>query len=72
MDANLNNRIRERAYEIWFAAGCRHGEADKHWLTAEREIMQAVKPAIPARRASAKKVSRPLGRATPKAAAPAN
>ena len=68
MDGNLNNRIRERAYEIWFAAGCRDGEAEQHWLTAEREILQAGKPAMAAKRASAKKVSRPLGRATPKAA----
>jgi hypothetical protein len=71
MDANLYDRIRERAYEIWFATGCRHGEAEQHWLTAEGEILHAVNAAMPARRASAKKVSRPLGRATPKAA-PAN
>jgi hypothetical protein len=69
MDANLNNRIRKRAYEIWFAAGCRDGEAHQHWLTAEREILAAAQPAMPARRTSAKKVSRPLTRATPKAAA---
>jgi len=68
MDANLNNRIRERAYEIWFAAGCRHGEAEQHWLTAELEIIGALKPAMPARRTSARKVSRHLGRATSRAA----
>jgi hypothetical protein len=69
MDARLSDRIRERAYEIWFAAGCRDGEAEQHWLTAEREIMHAARPAIAAKRMAAKKVSRPLGRATPKAAA---
>ena len=70
MEANLSGRIRERAYEIWFAAGCRDGEAQQHWLTAEREILEAAaKMAMPARARSAKKVSRALSRATPKAAA---
>jgi hypothetical protein len=69
MDANLYDRIRERAYEIWFATGCRHGEADQHWLAAEREILQAAKPAIAAKRTSARKAARPLSRATPKATA---
>jgi hypothetical protein len=62
MDRNLNDRIRERAYEIWFAAGCRDGEAEQHWLTAEREILHAAKPAIPARRTSVKRVSGPVAR----------
>ena len=43
MDANLYDRIRERAYEIWFATGCRDGEAEQHWLTAEHEILHAAK-----------------------------
>ena len=71
MDANLYDRIRERAYEIWFANGCRDGEAEQHWLAAEREILQSAKPAMPAKRTAARKVSRPLTRATPKAM-PAN
>jgi Protein of unknown function (DUF2934) len=33
------NRIRERAHEIWTAHGCIHGQADQHWLAAEREIL---------------------------------
>ena len=71
MDENLIERIRERAYQIWFASGCPDGEADRHWLAAEREILRAAQPAIAAKRPTAKRVSRPLGRATPKAA-PAN
>src|SRR5262249_29676757 len=39
MDQNLENRIRERAYEIWTAHGCMHGQADQHWLAAEREVL---------------------------------
>jgi Protein of unknown function (DUF2934) len=69
MDRNLNDRICERAYEIWFAAGCRDGEAEQHWLAAEREILQAAHSPIPPKRTSAKKTSRPLARATPKARA---
>jgi hypothetical protein len=38
MDQNLENRIRERAYEIWTAHGYADGQADQHWLAAEREI----------------------------------
>jgi hypothetical protein len=41
MDQSLENRIRERAYEIWVAHDYVHGQADQHWLTAEREIMAA-------------------------------
>src|SRR6266508_2389928 len=32
MDQSLENRIRERAYEVWIAQGCVHGQADQHWL----------------------------------------
>jgi hypothetical protein len=39
MDHNLENLIRERAYEIWISRGCVHGQADQHWLAAEREIL---------------------------------
>jgi Protein of unknown function (DUF2934) len=41
MDQSLENRIRERAYEIWTANGCVEGQADRHWLAAEREILAA-------------------------------
>ena len=40
MDQSLENRIRERAYEIWAAHGYVHGQADQHWLAAEREILR--------------------------------
>jgi len=68
MDTNLTNRIRERAYQIWFANGCREGEAEQDWLTAEREILQTAKAAIPAKRTVAKKLSRALNRGTSQAA----
>jgi hypothetical protein len=40
-ETDLSDRIRERAYEIWIASGCRSGEAEQHWLAAEREILSA-------------------------------
>ena len=41
MDNNLENRIRERAYEIWIQHGCVDGHARQHWLAAEREVLAA-------------------------------
>jgi hypothetical protein len=35
----LENRIRERAHEIWTAHGCIDGQADQHWRAAEHEIL---------------------------------
>jgi GH25 family lysozyme M1 (1,4-beta-N-acetylmuramidase) len=39
MDQSLEKRIRERAYHMWIAHGCEHGQAEQHWLTAEREVL---------------------------------
>ena len=46
MDQSLENRIRERAYEIWTARGCVEGQADQHWLAAEREILASATAAL--------------------------
>jgi hypothetical protein len=35
----LEQRIRERAYEIWNADGRADGRANEHWLAAEREVL---------------------------------
>jgi hypothetical protein len=39
MPQDLEERIRERAYHLWVADGCRDGEAEQHWLTAERDVL---------------------------------
>ena len=61
MEPDLSDRIRERAYEIWIASGYRDGEAEQHWLAAEREVLSAqlctAVPSAPAKR---------VGRATRK------
>jgi Protein of unknown function (DUF2934) len=36
---DLEQAIRERAYHLWNATGRRHGDAEAHWLTAQREIL---------------------------------
>lgn len=36
---DLEQAIRERAYRLWLADGCRDGNADAHWLTAQREVL---------------------------------
>ena len=36
---NLEQAIRERAYHLWVAAGQPDGNADHHWLTAQREVL---------------------------------
>jgi Protein of unknown function (DUF2934) len=46
MDQSLEDRIRERAYEIWTAHGGVDGQADQHWLAAEREILARATPAL--------------------------
>jgi hypothetical protein len=69
MDRDVSDRIRERAYQIWMATGCRHGQAEQHWFTAEQEILAgslldakiANGPArANGRRASAKRVKESL------------
>ena len=39
MEQSLHHRIRERAYEMWSLAGRMDGQADQHWLAAERELL---------------------------------
>jgi Protein of unknown function (DUF2934) len=49
MEPSLEQRIRERAYEIWNATGREHGRADEHWFSAERELLATprMQPAAP-------------------------
>ena len=36
---NLEQAIRERAYHLWIEGGRRDGNAESHWLAAQREIL---------------------------------
>ena len=42
-DAALRQKIAERAYHIWLGTGGGHGDHERHWLQAERELMEATK-----------------------------
>jgi len=55
MDHSLKKRISERAYEIWAARGRVDGQADQHWLAAEREILTASMAALARKPAPQKK-----------------
>ena len=39
MDSGFEQRVRERAYEIWVAAGMEEGLADLQWLSAEQAVV---------------------------------
>ena len=66
MDQSLENRIRERAYEMWTAHGCVDGQAEQHWLAAEREVL-ATSMAVVAGKTNPKKKPRPsAGSKTPR------
>jgi hypothetical protein len=43
---DLEKVIRERAYHLWVEGGCEHGNAENHWLDAQREILRASLGAI--------------------------
>jgi hypothetical protein len=38
---DLEQAIRERAYQIWVDSGHEHGNAGAHWLAAQREVLSA-------------------------------
>jgi hypothetical protein len=31
-------KLRERAYQLWMEDGCKEGQSDQYWFQAEREI----------------------------------
>jgi Protein of unknown function (DUF2934) len=55
MSHELEQRIRERAYELWAMSGYSHGCDQDHWCTAEREIVAAMHvPVKPKKKSAAK------------------
>jgi hypothetical protein len=38
---DLEQAIRERAYGLWIESGCSNGNAEEHWLAAQREVLGA-------------------------------
>ncbi len=58
MEQTTEHRIRQRAYEIWHAQGQAEGNADEHWLAAEREVLSSLSTQAPAAVASPKSQKR--------------
>jgi Protein of unknown function (DUF2934) len=55
MSQELEQRIRERAYELWAISGYSHGRDEEHWCAAEREIVGAMHvPAKPKKKSGTK------------------
>jgi Protein of unknown function (DUF2934) len=52
----LEQRIRERAYELWAMSGYTHGRDAEHWCAAEREIVGAAHVPAAAKKKSAAKM----------------
>ena len=42
MTKSLEDKIRERAYELWEQDGRVHGRSDEHWLKASLEVIGAM------------------------------
>jgi hypothetical protein len=38
---DMEQAIRERAYQLWVESGFEHGNAEAHWLSAQREVLAA-------------------------------
>jgi hypothetical protein len=38
---DIEQTIRDRAYHLWLESGCQDGNANGHWLVAQREILSA-------------------------------
>jgi hypothetical protein len=38
---DLEQTIRQRAYHLWVEGGRKDGDADAHWLAAQREVLSA-------------------------------
>jgi hypothetical protein len=53
MSHELEQRIRERAYELWATSGYPHGYDQDHWCAAEREIAAAMHVPAKSRKKSA-------------------
>lgn len=74
MTIDLEQKIRDRAYQIWEQEGRIHGRAEQHWhmaqfeLASAAEIAAAEAPAAPAKKS--RRASTPAAGAPVPAAAP--
>lgn len=70
MDTNFEEKIRERAYAIWLAAGMT-GVAHEHWCSAEAAVLnETIKPEKAIAKRAPRGVSKAAAKAAPAKAAP--
>jgi hypothetical protein len=62
---NLEQAIRERAYHLWVADGCRDGAADAYWLSAQRELLTASVSGSGTEASAASPVADPVAKKAP-------
>lgn len=65
MADDLEQRIRERAYEIWENEGCPEGRGDEHWRQACAEYREAQEEAGAEQRGSLSEARGPAGERPP-------
>jgi hypothetical protein len=53
----IEQQIRERAYQLWVLNGHSHGRDQEHWCTAEREVIAATPVPAKNKKKSAAKVA---------------
>jgi len=58
---DLEQRIRERAYEIWENEGCPEGRGDEHWRQACAEFQEAKAEADAAKPAGSSSATGTIG-----------
>lgn len=69
MSQKLEQRIRERAYELWAMSGYSHGQDEEHWCAAEREIVAAMQvPAKPKKKSGTKIAAGAIAASSPRRA----
>ncbi len=42
MDADIHERVRERAHQLWLQEGCPEGRGDEHWQQAQRDVLASL------------------------------
>jgi hypothetical protein len=71
MTKDLEQRIRERAYDIWERTGREHGYAEAHWHAAKLELTSALPAqpadaiAVPAKAKGRRKAAAPVDAVSP-------
>jgi hypothetical protein len=65
---DLEHTIRERAYHLWVADGCNDGNADHHWLAAQREVLASSLSGIARVSVEAETAAKPAKKTRAKAA----